>query len=576
MAVPGDRSVPTVVELATRGKLVVGEPYFEPGTPIVLDRRGLGDAGPGDLAVVRTGRGRARLERVVGPASSIEAVLEGLLVHEGVRVEFEPHRLPAPSLEGRADLRDLVSFTIDPDTAKDFDDAISVVHEGDGLRAWVHIADVSHYVGAGTPLDRGAAERAFSTYVPGRVAPMLPPELSEDACSLRPHVDRLCLTVEVPFDGALQAGEPVFYRSVIRSRERFTYGEVERVLGGRDHPQTDLAEELRLADRLSAELRRRRFGRGALRIETGEIVFAFDGRGGVERAWRETEPRAHALIEELMILANEAVAGLLAGRQREALYRVHERPDPQAVLLLLSKLTELEVPTPPVPDADRLPPAEAAALAAAAAERVTAYTEQSGRGREAFPALVLRALKQARYDPRNLGHSGLASRAYCHFTSPIRRYPDLVVHRTLLRELGASDEPPAAGDLGELAAHTSERERAAAQIEYRADELCLVWLLERELYERGWETTWEGEIVGVIGSGVFVRFGESFEGFLPARLMPGDYFEPTPHGTALVGRRSNRRYRLGDPIEVRVEDLRKSEGKVSLAVPARNGGDRRR
>jgi ribonuclease R len=566
--VPGDRSVPTVVELQTRGRLVVGEPYFEPGTPIVLDRHGLGDAGPGDLAVVRTGRGRARLDRVLGPAASIETVLEGLLVHEGARVEFEPHRVPEPSDEGRVDLRDLVTFTIDPDTAKDFDDAVSVVREGDGLRAWVHIADVSYFVPAGTPLDRGASDRAFSTYVPGRVAPMLPPELSEDACSLRPHVDRLCVTVEIPFDAALQPGEPLFYRSVIRSRERFTYGEVERILTGREHRPTPLAEELADADRLSAELRRRRFARGALRIETGEIVFSFDGRGGVERAWRETEPRAHALIEELMILANEAVGGLLARRRRESLYRVHEQPDPQAVLLLLAKLTDLDVPTPPVPDADRLPPSRAAALAAAAAERVATYAEQSGRGREAFPALVLRALKQARYHPENLGHSGLASSAYCHFTSPIRRYPDLVVHRTLLRELGLSDEPPAGDDLAALAGHASERERAAAQVEYRADELCLAWLLEAELFERGWEAVWEGEIIGLIGSGLFVRFGDVFEGFLPARLLPGDYFELTPLGTALVGRRSNRRYRLGDTIEVRVEELRKSEGKVSLAVPA--------
>ena len=340
--------------------------------------------------MLRPGRGRARLEAVLGKANDVEAVLEGLLVQEGERRPFEPHDVPEPSLEGRTDLRDLVTFTIDPDTAKDFDDAISVRAEGDGLRAWVHIADVSWFVPAGTPLDRGAAERAFSTYVPGRVAPMLPPELSEDECSLRPHVDRLCVTVEVPFDGSLRPGEPLFYRSVIRSRERFTYGQVERILGGRERAEGGLGDDLALADRLSSELRRRRFARGALRIETGETAFAFDGRGGVERAWRETEPRAHALIEELMILANEAVAGLLAGRRRESLFRVHERPDPQAVLLLVAKLAELEVPTPPVPDQDRLAPADAAALAAAAAERVMAYTAQSGRGGEAFPALVLR------------------------------------------------------------------------------------------------------------------------------------------------------------------------------------------
>jgi ribonuclease R len=234
------------------------------------------------------------------------------------------------------------------------------------------------------------------------------------------------------------------------------------------------------------------------------------------------------------------------------------------VLLLLAKLADLGVPTPPAPEAERLGPAEAAQLAAAAGELVMTYTRQAVRGREAFPALVLRALKQARYHPANLGHSGLASPAYCHFTSPIRRYPDLVVHRALLRELeGAVDTPGA--DLEELAAHTSRREREAAQVEYLADELCLAWLLEARLFETGWDASFEGEVTGLIGSGLFARFGEVFEGFLPARQLPDDYFELNPLGTALVGRRSRRTYRLGDPIEVRVADIRRSEGKIGLA-----------
>jgi len=540
--------------VATRGKLVVGEPYFAPGVPVVLDRKSLRGAERGELAVVTTGRGRAKVERVLGPSSRVEAVLEGLLVERGARTGFEPYEPPAPTTEGRTDLRDLVTFTIDPDTAKDFDDAISVVREGDRTRAWVHIADVSLFVPAESPLDRGAAERALSTYVPGLVAPMLPPELSNDLCSLRQDVERLCVTVEFAPDGA-----PSFYRSVIRSDARLTYGQAQR----RDVPGK-VAGELELAGAYSADLRRRRFARGALRVESPEISFEFDGEGGVARAWREGEPESHALVEELMILANEAVAGLLAGRRREALYRVHERPDPQAVSLLLAKLADLDVPTPPAPDDPS--PADAARIAAEVSERVTEYVEKSGRGREAFPALVLRSLKQARYDPRNLGHSGLASPAYCHFTSPIRRYPDLVVHRALLRELGAGDDPPPA-DLGELAGHTSGREREAAEIEYQADDICLAWLLERELFERGWETPWTGEITGVIPSGLFVRFGDVFEGYLPARRLPGDYFELNTLGTALAGRRSGRVFRLGNPIEVAVEEIRRWEGKVELSLP---------
>ena len=514
--------------------------------------------------MLRPGRGRARLEAVLGKANDVEAVLEGLLVQEGERRPFEPHDVPEPSLEGRTDLRDLVTFTIDPDTAKDFDDAISVVREGDGLRAWVHIADVAHFVPAGTPLDHGASRRAFSVYVPGRVAPMLPPELSDDACSLRPYVDRLTVTVEVPFDADLNPGEPRFYRSVIRSDERFTYGCVEELLAGRERLDGPLMDALRLAETLTTELRRRRFARGALRIETPELNLAFDGNGGVERGWFEGEPHAHMLVEELMVLANECVAGLLSSRRREALYRVHERPDPQAVGHLVAKLAALGVPTPPVPDPETMGPQDAARAAAQVGERVMDYVRESGRGREAFPALVLRSLKQARYHPQNLGHMGLASPAYCHFTSPIRRYPDLVVHRALLRELGVADEPPAS-DLDELAAHASERERHAATLEYRADDLALAWLLERTLYERGWDTPFEdGEITGLIGSGLFVRFGEVFEGFVPVRRLSDDYYELDALGTRLQGRRGGRAYRLGDEVVVEVADIRRHEGKVEL------------
>jgi ribonuclease R len=351
------------------------------------------------------------------------------------------------------------------------------------------------------------------------------------------------------------------------------------ILAGRERASEEVTEPLRLAERLARELRRRRYRRGALRIETGETAFAFDGEGGVERAWIETEPLAHMLVEELMILANEAVGAFLAGRRREALYRVHERPDPQAVELLLAKLADLEVPTPSAPE--DLAPSEAARLAARVSTRVAEYAAQAGRGAEAFPTLVLRALKQARYDPRNLGHAGLASRAYCHFTSPIRRYPDLVCHRALLRELGLADEP-LPDDLPERAEWASVREREAAEVEYRADAICLAWSLERRLFDAGWEAVFEAEIVGAIASGIFVRFDGVFEAFLPARRLPGEYFELNPLGTALVGRRTGRRYRLGDALAVQVEKIDRVEAKVEVRPAdageenARRRGYRRR
>jgi ribonuclease R len=543
-----------VVEIGRRGKLVVGEPYFTPGVPVLLESKGLGDLGPGDLALVRPGRGRARVERGLGSARRIENVLEALLVEQRARVEFEPHALPNPSSERdtRVDLRDLTAFTIDPDTAKDFDDALSFRREPEGIRAWVHITDVSFFVPAGSPLDHGAARRAFSTYVPGLVAPMLPPELADDACSLRPHQDRLCVTVEMPPND----GPPVFYRSLIRSSARLTYGQAER-----REARPEILEQLELNAELATELRRRRFARGALAVQTPELAFRFaDGR--VADARLEGEPHAHMLVEELMIRANEHVASFLSRRNRQALYRVHEQPDPHSIELLLAKLADLGVPTPPAPEV--LSPRAAAELAGEISRHVTVYAEQSGRGREAFPSLVLRALKQARYEPRNLGHSGLASTAYCHFTSPIRRYPDLVVHRALLHEIGESDVPPPE-ELTELAEHASAREREAAEIEYAADEICLAWLLEERLVQDGWDQPFAGEITGMIGSGLFSRFGEVFEGFLPARRLAGEFFELNEAGTALVGRRSGRAYRLGDPIEVRVEAVARHEGKVELA-----------
>src|SRR5262249_29585630 len=432
--------------------------------------------------------------------------------------------------------------------------------EQDGIRSWVHIADVSWFVGAGSPLDHGAARRSFSTYVPGRVAPMLPYELADDLCSLRPSPDRPRVTVETP-----PSGEPQFYRSVIRSGARLTYGQAQR-----REAAPEILAALDLNDEVARGLRERRFARGALQIQTPEVVFSFDGEGGVADARLEGEPHAHMLVEELMILANEQVGGLLAGRRVEALFRVHERPDPQAVEQLLAKLADLGVPTPTAPK--RLTPQLAAELAGEISVRVTDYAGQSGRGREAFPALVLRSLKQARYNPRNLGHSGLASRAYAHFTSPIRRYPDLIVHRALLRELGLADDAPPS-DLQELAEHTSEREREAAQVEYLADEICLAWLLEKRLYANGWEAPWQGEITGLINSGLFCRFGEVYEGFLPARRLRGEFFELNPLGTKLVGRTTGRTYRLGDPIEVRVESIARNEGKVDLSL-ARSGDGR--
>ena len=248
-----------VCELARRGKLLVGDPFFEGGVPLVVDRKGAGEAAVGDLVVAASGPGPRPAWSACWAAPrrsrSSSRDCSGTSACGAPSRRFPPSR-PRTS-RSASTCATCHAFTIDPDTAKDFDDALSLRREGDGLRAWVHIADVSAYVPPGSPLDRDAAERAFSVYVPGLVEPMLPERLSNDLCSLRPDVDRRCVTVEVPFDGELRAGEPIFYRSMIRSRERLTYGQAEAILAGREQASEATAETLELAERLS---------RGAARV----------------------------------------------------------------------------------------------------------------------------------------------------------------------------------------------------------------------------------------------------------------------------------------------------------------------
>jgi ribonuclease R len=263
-----------------------------------------------------------------------------------------------------------------------------------------------------------------------------------------------------------------------------------------------------------------------------------------------------------MILANEQVAQFLAERKVPTLYRVHERPDPRSVEALVAKLDSLDVPTPPVPK--DMTPQQAADLVGQISRMVASYARKTGRGATIFPSLVLRALKKAYYSPQNLGHAGLASRCYCHFTSPIRRYPDLVVHRGLLWTLGVDDARPLAVEMDEAGAAASAAERRALDVERAALDVCFAFLLERRLRE-DYDQVFEGEVVGVISSGAFVRFGEEgFEGFLPRRRIRGDRWHLNETETALVGEHTGRAMRLGDPVSVQVDRVDAPRGRVDL------------
>ena len=305
---------------------------------------------------------------------------------------------------------------------------------------------------------------------------------------------------------------------------------------------------------------------GALAVESAESEFAFDHHGHVTRAEPTVQTESHRLIEHLMIAANEQVATLLEQRSMPALYRVHERPDNVRVEALAAQLASLGVATPPLPET--MSPSQAAEAVGEMSRLVDEHVRRTGHGRRGLTTLVLRALKQAYYSPRNLGHAGLRLARYCHFTSPIRRYPDLVCHRALLSAVGGGEDATRAQRLDSLGEWASERERAAMVIERDADDVATAFLLEREVFERGYEAVYDGEVVSLIGAGAFVVFGDgAYEGMLPVRKLRGDWWELNEEGTILHGERSGARIRLGDPLRVRVERVDTVRGRVDL-VPA--------
>ena len=527
--------------------------------------------------------------RVVWPPKAREparSLIETLMRERGLTRGFDRHVQRAANrardmgldvrgdVASRRDLTKLTTFTIDPESARDFDDAISAESVAEGVtRVWVHIADVSAYVPEDSLLDLEARRRATSVYVPGAVEPMLPEALSNDACSLVFGRERLAVTVELELHGADVRGAS-FYRSVIRSDQRLDYERVDRIFAGEEQAQKPWAEPLAGAREAAAALQRAREQSGALAVDTHESEFVFDERGDVVAIHARAQTESHRVIEHLMIAANEAVAELLQRQRVPCLYRVHEQPEAERVERLVAQLASLGVPTPPLPK--RMSSSQAAELLGAISQRVDQHVRRSGgHGRRALTSLVLRSLKQAYYSPRNLGHAGLHSQAYCHFTSPIRRYPDLVCHRALLAAVGGGEAAPRGGELAELGVWTSECERDAMTIERDADDVAACFDLERRLYDWGFEQEFSGEVVGLISAGAFVAFAAPgsdeavYEGMLPVRVMhtpsgERDWWEINEQGTILHGERTGTTLRLGDPLRVRVARVETPRGRVDL------------
>ncbi len=553
-----------VVGTAPRRVLGIYRPKVAEGRLVPTDKRAkrefvlrpenAGGAKNGDLVLAELLRGRDRLslpqvrvvERLSGPGS---LSLISLFEH-GIPIDFPKQALEQAEAAGpislgkRQDLRQVPLVTIDGEDARDFDDAVWAAPDtgkSGGWRVLVAIADVAHYVSADSPLDRSARERGNSVYFPDRVVPMLPEALSNGWCSLRPKEERGCLAVEMRLDAEGRIKKHRFFRGLMRSAARLTYTQVQAAVDGRpDETTGPLLEEV-IAPLYGAygALLRARAQRGTLDLDLPERRVVLDPKGRVTTIEARERLDSHRLIEEFMIAANVAAAETLESRQRPCLYRVHDGPDPVKVEALRQFLETLDL-----------------RLARGQVLRPKLFTrlldQVKGSAQEPLVnELVLRCQSQAAYSPRNLGHFGLALTRYAHFTSPIRRYADLLVHRSLISALGlGKDGLPGeqAAALAETGEHISTTERRAAAAERDAvDRFTAAYLAERV------GETMTGRIGSVTRFGLFITLDESGgDGLVPISALPDDYYEHDEANHCLVGQRWGRVYNLGDRVTLRL------------------------
>ncbi|HEU4592488.1 MAG TPA: ribonuclease R [Steroidobacteraceae bacterium] len=520
---------------------------------------------------------QARVTRRLDPENPVELACEAAIARFDLPREFSPEALHEAQAYGNAvdpgeaaqrlDLRDLPLVTIDGEDAKDFDDAVYAEPHAKGFRLIVAIADVSYYVRRGTALDASARERGTSVYFPTRVIPMLPFELSNVLCSLQPKVDRLCFAADMIVSRTGQLLDAHFYPAVMRSAARLTYTKTFAALfAGLPEARAELGplvdKLLPLLDVYRA-LQKARHKRGALEFDAAEAEFDIDSAGRIQRVYLYERNEAHKLIEECMILANVAVARELEKRGVGTLYRVHGAPEEKKLDQLLETLNAL-------------------GLAADLPEDVKprdfrAITDRLGNSEERpfIESLIVRSMQQAIYQPQNIGHFGLALQHYAHFTSPIRRYPDLVVHRTLRAMLSAGDPHGARYDGGQLAVAGAE----LTGLEKRADEsdrYVSAWLKCVYLRDRIGQT-FEGLITTVVEFGAFVQLtAVGVDGLLHIDNLRDDDYQMEPGGRAWVGKASKRRLGMGARVHVIVTSVNPIEGLVDLALVEIEEGAQRR
>ena len=507
-----------------------------------------------------------RIVEILGDPKSATVQIRMAMLRFGLQETFPAEVLTEAAALGaltdlgdRLDLRAVAHVTIDSETARDFDDAVCVERTEAGYTLYVSIADVSHYVPVGSAIDREAYHRGTSTYLPDRVLPMLPERLSNDLCSLVPDQDRAAFTAILNYDAEGRRIGQRYGRSLIRSHQRFTYTTVHQLTYLRDpevrEAHAELAPMLDHARRLAALLKQRRTERGSLEFNIPEAQVQLDG-DRVAEVTLGARNEAHMLVEDFMLAANEAVAESLSRAGRPVLYRIHEYPD----LTKLETFTEaaramgLQLPRAPIN------PAWFARVLAQAHGTPTEYVVNT---------LLLRTMQQARYSPENAGHFGLAADYYLHFTSPIRRYPDLVAHRVLQAQLvgEAVDNrrlpfPARESGFVEAGVHLSQCERRAIQVERNVHaRLSVLFLFDRV------GETFTAIISGVTTFGLFVALEEVFvSGSVPLKTMTDDYYLFDGRRLRLVGEASNRIYQLGQRVEVRLEQADLANRRLTFAL----------
>ncbi|MDF7679993.1 ribonuclease R [Enterobacteriaceae bacterium ESL0689] len=484
-------------------------------------------------------------------------------------------QVPEEAKVGRVDLRDLPLVTIDGEDARDFDDAVYCQKKrGGGWRLWVAIADVSAYVRPGTPLDAEACRRGTSVYFPSQVIPMLPEILSNGLCSLNPDVDRLCLVCEMTVSAKGRLTGYKFYQAVMRSHARLTYNKVWHILQGDQQLREEyapLVTPLEELHRLYQVLDSARDLRGGISFESEEAKFIFNAERRIERIEQMQRNDAHKIIEECMILANIASARFVEKAQQPALFRVHDKPSTEAIMTFRSVLAELGLALPGGNDPE---PRDYAALLSSVAERPDA---------EMLQTMLLRSMKQAVYDPENRGHFGLALPSYAHYTSPIRRYPDLLLHRTikflLAKEQGLEGNSTVTGgwhysmeEMLQLGTHCSMTERRADEATREVSD----WL-KCDFMQDQVGNIFSGVICSVTGFGFFVRLNDLFiDGLVHVSSLDNDYYRFDAAGQRLIGESGGHTYRLGDRVQVRVEAVNMDERKIDFSLIASERGPRNR